>query len=169
MKPSTESIDAAVTALTRMSVGQLKARYAEVFGEESRSGNGAYMRKKIAWRIQSLAEGSLSERARARAAELARDADIRTTLPRPPKALATSVPVVLAAPRITAHDRLPIPGTVLTRAYRGQRIEVKVLAQGFDYQGQVYRSLSAVAKAITGSHWNGLLFFGLSSPKKGEQ
>ena len=52
---------------------------------------------------------------------------------------------------------------MLTRTYRGRRVEAKVLPQGFEYEGQVYRSLSAVAKAVTGSHWNGLLFFGLKT------
>jgi hypothetical protein len=74
--------------------------------------------------------------------------------------------VTLPAPK-TTHDRLPIPGTVLTRKYRGRQIEVKVLPNGFDYDGQVYRSLSAVATAVTGSHWNGLLFFGLTENKRG--
>ena len=60
-----------------------------------------------------------------------------------------------------------MPGAVLTRKYRGRLIEVTVLPKGFDYEGQVYRSLSAVAQAITGSHWNGHLFFGLKS--EGEQ
>jgi len=54
-------------------------------------------------------------------------------------------------------------GTVLTRKYRGRQVEAKVLANGFEYEGQVYRSLSAVAKAVTGSHWNGHLFFGLTT------
>ena len=55
-----------------------------------------------------------------------------------------------------------IPGTVLTRTYRGTHVAVTVLADGFEYAGQTYRSLSAIAKAVTGSHWNGYLFFGLT-------
>ena len=68
---------------------------------------------------------------------------------------------------MTAHDRLPVPGTILTRKYRGRQVEAKVLPYGFEYEGQTYRSLSAVAKAVTGSHWNGHLFFGLTSVKRG--
>ncbi|HYE19060.1 MAG TPA: DUF2924 domain-containing protein [Tepidisphaeraceae bacterium] len=120
-----------------------------------------FLFKRIAWRIQSLAEGGLSERARRRAEELARDADVRTTVPRPRKAGAEpgTTTVTLPAPRgaQTVHDRLPVAGTVLTRLYRGKRVEAKVLAAGFEHDGQVYRSLSAVAKAVTGTHWNGLL------------
>jgi hypothetical protein len=65
----------------------------------------------------------------------------------------------IPAPRPHADDRLPPPGTVLTRPFKGAVLQVKVLAEGFEYQGQVYPSLSAVAKAITGSHCNGFLFF----------
>jgi hypothetical protein len=56
-----------------------------------------------------------------------------------------------------------MPGAVLTREYKGRTIQVTVLPSGFDYDGQVYRSLSAVAKAVTGSHWNGHLFFNLTT------
>jgi len=58
-----------------------------------------------------------------------------------------------------ADDRLPPPGTILTRPYKGQTVQVQVLTSGFAYQGKVYPSLSAVAKAVTGSHTNGFLFF----------
>src|SRR5713101_160231 len=57
--------------------------------------------------------------------------------------------------------RRPRPGSVLSRTFRGQTIEVKVLEDGFEYQGQRYGSLSAVARAATGTRWNGLVFFGL--------
>jgi hypothetical protein len=56
---------------------------------------------------------------------------------------------------------LPPPGTIITRRYKGEVLQVKVLPHGFEYQGEVYSSLSAVAKAITGSHCNGYLFFRL--------
>ena len=59
-------------------------------------------------------------------------------------------------------DRLPLPGTILTREYKGGVVQVQVLQSGFEYQGEVYKSLSAVAKAITGSHCNGYAFFRLA-------
>jgi hypothetical protein len=155
-----------LAALPGMGVAALRQKYLEVFGEPSRSGNKAYLFKKLAWRLQSLAEGGLSERAKRRAEELARDADVRSTVPRPPKESvgAAARTVVLKAPVVDGRDRLPIPGTVLTRTYRGQHVAVTVLADGtFDYAGQTYRSLSAIAKAVTGSHWNGYLFFGLTT------
>jgi len=57
--------------------------------------------------------------------------------------------------------RLPIPGTVISKVYKGTIIDVKVLDKGFEYDGKAYRSLSAIAGAVTGQHWNGYLFFGL--------
>ena len=61
-----------------------------------------------------------------------------------------------------ADDRLR-PGTILTRRYKGRTLTVEVLEHGFAYEGQVYRSLSAVAKAVTGSHCSGHFFFGLTT------
>ena len=61
--------------------------------------------------------------------------------------------------------RLPLPGTILVRGYRGRTRQVKVLEQGFEYDGQSYGSLTAVTKQITGQHWNGYHFFGLSGGK----
>ena len=165
-----QTVSQQLAALSGMGVASLRQKYLEVFGEPSRSANKAYLFKKLAWRLQSLAEGGLSERARRRAEELARDADVRTTVPRPPEASAGAAArtVVMKAPSSAdGRDRLPIPGTVLTRAYRGKHVAVTVLADGtFEFEGQTYRSLSAIAKAVTGSHWNGYLFFGLT---KGSQ
>ncbi|HEV3436989.1 MAG TPA: DUF2924 domain-containing protein [Gemmata sp.] len=64
--------------------------------------------------------------------------------------------------RFEADERLPTPGTILTRKYKGDTVQVKVLTEGFEYAGEVYGSLSAVAKAITGNHCNGFLFFRLN-------
>ena len=154
------NVDKELAALRRMTPKQLREKYADVFGEESRSNHKAWLVKRIIWRLQANAEGDLSERARRRALEIANDADLRLKPPAPRK----ETPVV-AIP-IAAHpagDRLPIPGTVLTRPYKGQTVRVTVLAAGFEYQGQVYRSLSAVAKAVTGTHTNGYLFFRLGA------
>ena len=143
--------------LGRLSVGQLRARYCTLFGEATRAGNKTWLIKRIAWRLQALAEGDLSQRARRRAAELARDADLRLNAPRSPTATATT-PEPVSVPTPVDH-RLPPPGTILTRPYKGQLVQVQVLTEGFAYAGRVYASLSAVAKAITGSHTNGFLFF----------
>lgn len=109
------------------------------------------------WRLQALAEGDLCERARRRAAALANDAQLMLY---PPKDTTPS-PVLLPA----GDARLPAPGTVLTRRYKGRLLQVNVLADGFAYEGQRFGYLSAVAKHITGSHCNGYQFFGLTQKR----
>jgi hypothetical protein len=147
-----------VAALERLSVGQLRQRFAELFGEATQASNKIRLIKRIAWRLQALAEGDLSERARRRAAELARDADLQLNPPR--RKTTTPPPEIVAVPNPAAADpRLPPPGTLLTRPYKGQLVQVQVLTDGFAYAGRVFPSLSAVAKAITGSHTNGYHFF----------
>jgi hypothetical protein len=147
-----------VAALQRLSIGQLRQRFAELFGETTKASNRTWLIKRIVWRMQALAEGDLSVRSRQRAAELARDADLRLN---PPQSKANTTPPPLEETRLPApiDQRLPPPGTILTRPYKGQRVQVQVLTDGFAYAGRVYASLSAVAKAITGSPCNGYLFF----------
>ena len=147
-----------VATLQRLSVGQLRQRFAELFGETTKASNRTWLVKRIMWRMQALAEGDLSQRARRRAAELARDADLRLN---PPQRKATTTPPPPEQVRIPApvDQRLPPPGTILTRPYKGQLVQVQVLTEGFAYAGRVHASLSAVAKAVTGSHTNGFLFF----------
>src|SRR5215831_6491679 len=151
------SIHHEIAALHRLTVKQLRARYAEVYGEGTSASNRAWLIRRIAYRLQVLAEGDLSERARRRAAELANDADLRLT---PPRAEPTPAQPEAPAPAPLPRDgRLPPPGTVLARPYRGETLLVRVLDDGFEFRGRVYASLSAVAKAATGSHCNGFLFF----------
>jgi len=150
-----------IAALGRMTAKELRTKYLDVFGEQTRSYNKAWLVKRIAWRIQANAEGDLSERARRRAIELANDADLRLRPPNVQAAPGNGTATRTVAAKFDHDDRLPMPGAVLTRQYKGETISVKVLPDGFDYEGDVYRSLSAVAKAVTGSHWNGYGFFGL--------
>lgn len=162
-----------IAALERMTVGQLQKRYADVFREPARSSNRQWLLRRVAWRIQALAEGDLAaraiERSRERARELARDADLRL---RPPDAPVTPAnhngTVVTGRLAIQRDERIPPPGTELMRRFKGHDYMVTVLPNGFEYDGEVYRSLSAIAHAISGSHWNGLLFFGLTKNIKQE-
>lgn len=154
-----------IAEIERMTVGQMRQQYADVFGEQTCSGNRQWLFRRIAWRLQSLAEGGLSDRAIRRARELARDQDIRVI---PPANLtmvpSESVDRTLPAPDFIKNNRdprLPFPGTVLSRKYKGHLYQVTVLSNGFEYNGEIYRSLSAVAYTITGSGWNGYLFFNL--------
>ena len=145
--------------MQRMTVDQLRDKYAEVFGERPRSRHKEWLVKRIAWRMQANAEGDLSERARRRATELANDADLRVTAPREPK-VAVVATVTKRVGGTGDNGRL-MPGMVLTREYKGELVKVEVLQDGFKHEGEVYPSLSAVAKAVTGSHWSGHRFFGL--------
>lgn len=164
-----------VSELRRMTVGELRREYAAVFGEQTRSFHKEFLIRRIAWRMQANAEGGLPERARRireLAMAIATDADLRTRAPgraRPPcgndLGAAPGANVVVRRLQISADARLPMPGALLTREYRGRTIRVRVLPKGFDYEGTIYRSLSAVAQAVTGAHWNGYLFFGIQAPK----
>ena len=157
----TQNVAREVAALGRMTVSELRSKHVDAFGEPTRTGNRDYLVKRIAWRLQANAHGDLSEQARRRADELANDADLRTTAPkvrpsddRPALTRQTSV-------AFDSDSRLPMAGSNIKRLYKGREIVVRVLPKGFEYEGEVYRTLSAVAKAITGTHWNGYHFFGL--------
>ena len=155
-----------VAALQRMTVRELRIRYAEVFDDETRAGNKPWLVKRIAWRLQSLAEGDLSERARQRAAELANDADVRLSPPKVKPVTGSPAKRTKATALVVKGDhRLPPPGTIITREYKSETLQIKVLPKGFDFEGEVYKSLSAVAKAITGQHCNGYHFFRLGKEK----
>jgi hypothetical protein len=150
-----------VAAMQQMTVDQLRRRYAEVFGEPTNGRHKQWLIKRIAWRMQANAEGDLSERARRRAMELANDADIRVTPPREAKLSPDADQRTKStATLIRPNDNL-LPGTVLSREYKGQTIRVTVLADGFEWAGERYKSLTAVARAVTGKHWNGYHFFNL--------
>lgn len=155
------SVAVEVARLEKMTVNQLAKRFEVVLGEQCRSRHKRYLIRRIAWRLQANAEGGLSERARQRAEELASDAEIRVTPPRErkPKGDATSPATITMDSGRDA--RLPPPGNWIERQYKGRTIRVLVVGDGFEYEGERYRSLSSVAKAVTGSHTNGFLFFRL--------
>lgn len=147
-----------ITALRRLTVPQLRRRYTQVFGEDTQSRHKEFLVRRIVWRLQANEEGGLSDRATARARELASRSDVRLTEPRP-RPVAPGGETTAARVALPADDRLPMPGAVITRRYKNQTIEVRVLPKGFEFEGEVYRSLSAVAKQVTGTHWNGFQFF----------
>ena len=152
-----------VAALERMTLDELRARHVEVFDEPSRSRHRKWLIKRIIWRMQALAEGGLTERAQRRAEELANEADLRRRPPR--KANPVSMPTTPSdtpTGPVSTDKRLPPPGSVITRRYKGRDLQVLVLPEGFEFEGDVHRSLSSVAKAITGSHLNGYHFFRLT-------
>jgi hypothetical protein len=151
-----------LAALQRQPIAALRHRYAELFGEPTRAGNRVWLVKRIAWRLQALTEGDLSQRAQQRARELACDADLRLAAPRAMLATVAEADVLPQRRSTRIHDsRLPPPGSLLRRRYKGMVLQVQVQEDGFVFDGSRYPSLSAVAKAITGSHCNGFLFFRL--------
>jgi len=154
---------AAIDELRTSNVIVLRKKYQEVFGEESKSSNKQFLFRRIVWRLQADAEGGLSERARRRAAEIVTDT-LRTRAPK--ELLPSEVPAnairVVACSQPQRDWRLPPPGTLLTRRLRDRHIIVKVLADGFEFESRRYRSLSAIAREVTGTRWNGLLFFRLT-------
>jgi len=153
----TTDVQKQIETLRRASIAQIRVTYREVFQEEPRSKHREHLFRRLAWRLQSLAEGGLSERARQRAIEIANDADLRVLAPG--RSNGSSSPD--GAPH-RSDRRIPPPGSKLTREFRGITVSVKVLRQGFEYRGQQYRSLSAIANEVTGTRWNGLAFFGLT-------
>ena len=116
--------------------------------------------------LRALAEGDLSERARRRAVELANDADVRLMPPRRRQDAgdwAVGATRTLRAPTAAADRRLPAPGAAIVRKYKGRQVRVIVRTDGFEYDGSRYKTLTAVAKAVTGSHMNGFRFFRLGA------
>ena len=160
-----------IESLRRATLAGLRAKYREVFEEETRSRHREHLFRRIAWRLQALAEGDLSDRARRRAQQIAQDAEVRKVAPR------DFLTVDGERVRTTGGDRkrreqdsrLPLPGTLLSRQWRGRTLLVEVLAKGFRYEDRHYSSLSALAMAITGTRWNGLAFFGLTRSAVGER
>jgi len=159
----TTDIRREVERLKAITVTALRERYREVFGEESRSYNRDFLWKRIAWRLQALAEGDLSQRARQQAEQLANDADLRIRMPGNTFKRAVDSDSQTANYSFDpAHNkRLPMPGAILSRPYKGIVIRVMVLEKGFEFNGEVYRSLTAITRLVTGTRWNGYHFFGL--------
>jgi len=161
----TEQVD----ILNKLTVNELREKYLELFGEETRSRNKPYLVKRVLWRIQANAHGGLSKRARHRAANIADDADLRLMAPKTTIKHGGADSGEYGTHTLSSKlrdPRLPMPGTVLTREYKGQALHVTVLRKGFEFEGEVYRSLSAVARKITRSQWNGYLFFNLQKRTK---
>jgi hypothetical protein len=150
-----------IKRLSKLTVGELRTEHERVAGEPLRSNNRDFLTKRILWQLQACALGGLTERCRARARELSRESDIRM---RPPDQIHEAVASTVVTP---GNAGVSPAGSLITKVYRGRRLVVKVLDRGFEYEGTEYRSLSAIAQKVTGTKWNGRLFFGLTS--KGEQ
>jgi hypothetical protein len=158
------TVVAAIEQLRTLNVIALQKKYQQVFGDESRSSNKQYLFRRIAWRLQANAEGGLSERACHRAVQIADEADLRTRAPKGFLSAQVSASATSTTDRSQPQRdaRLPASGSLLTRRLNDRQIVVRVLADGFEFESRHYRSLSAIAREVTGTRWNGLLFFGLT-------
>ena len=139
---------AQLTALKSASAATLKAKWSELFDTDPPPYNRRFLESRLAYRLQELAHGGLS-------------ADAHRRL----KAAAGSLPAKGSKTgKRPAGDR-PIAGTRLIRDWKGVEHQVTVRDADFEYQGRPYKSLSAVARTITGTRWNGLVFFGLKGQR----
>ncbi len=137
-----------LAALQTLPTVELKRQWRELFGTEPPPFNRPYLQNRLAYRIQELAYGGLKPETRARLEALGEQLDGGNVVLR----------------RIRADER-PIAGTRLVREHGGVEHTVTVLADGFEWEGRPYRSLSAIARAITGTRWNGWTFFGLRNQR----
>lgn len=146
-----------ILALESMKVDELLVKYSQLFDDKRpRSTKKKYLKKEIAYRIQEIAHDGLSGAAQARLEQLIKVYDpINNTSLRKVKNPNGS--------RVKAwrDRRLPVPGSTITKIYKGNTLKVKVLEKGFEYEGKFYKTLSQVANAVAGNHWNGYLFFNL--------
>ena len=133
-----------LAALKDTPTAELKQQWRELFGKEPPAFNRPYLVSRLAYRIQELAYGGLKPETRARLEALGEQLDGGNVVLR----------------RIRADNR-PLAGTRLLREWHGVEHTIIVLADGFDWEGRPYKSLSAIARAITGTRWNGWTFFGL--------
>ena len=140
---------AQLAALQRLSVNELKAKWETLLGTAAPNNARAFLELRIGYRIQELTYGGLSRETR-RALDL----------------LADEVEGKISRKGMSVDARNPQPGTRLLREWDGVEHSVTVLADGYDWQGRKYRSLSAIAKAITGTSWNGFRFFALGGNRR---
>ena len=148
----TDTVLAQLAALKVAPVSTLKQKWRELFEREPPPYNRRFLEHRLVYRIQELAYGGLKPETLKHLRALAEDLDGGDPIRR----------------RQVAKDR-PVSGTRLIREYQGVEHCVTVRDDDFEYQGRPYKSLSAVARAITGTRWNGLTFFGLKSWRSNTQ
>ena len=141
---------AQLAALKSAPAPALRARWRELFDTEPPPYNRRFLESRLAYRIQELAYGGLSRETLERLRAMAKHYDPKAKIP---------------GKNANEHDRRPITGTKLVREWEGVEHCVTVRTDDFEYLGRPFKSLSAVARAITGTAWNGWVFFGLKNSK----
>jgi len=138
-----------IAALEKLAYADLQERWRMLLGNEPPRYSREFMVKRLAHRLQELAYGGLAPERREQMDRLLDDAGYN------------ELAGLRVGGRSRPHHGLPVVGTRLVREWDGQRHEVTMVHGGFEYRGRRFRSLSAIAKLITGTHWNGPRFFGL--------
>jgi hypothetical protein len=154
-----------IDELAAMGVAEFVQQHRQLFGEEPASAHRQFLFRKIAWRLQADREGGLPESARELARAIAKDAPLRNRVVSNAGKRRAGFPIEQSATTTITpnHDsRLPMPGGLIVKQFKDQTIVVKVVDDGFEYGDRRYSSLSAIAQEITGTKWNGFLFFGLT-------
>lgn len=148
-----------IMELKGLPLGELQKKYKELFdGKKAPSNNKVYLWRKIAYRMQELEYGGIPIETQDKIQELITKYDpVNNKSLRPDNASDNQAKKT----RLSRDKRLPIPGTVVAKDYKGIMLQVKILERGFEYNGKVYKSLTAIAKEVAGAHWNGFLFFHL--------
>ena len=147
-----ESVAARIAALRTASLADLRTEWRALFGAEAPVNSRDYLRDRLAYRIQELAFGGLKPATVKRLEAMGERLDGGDITTR----------------RIRA-DLKPIAGTRLIREWQGVEHTVTVMKDGFDWQGRKFKSLSAVARAITSTQWNGYRFFGLREARRDDR
>ena len=168
-KKLVQSLPAQLADLDTMNVTQLSEKYRELYGEPTRTRNKPYLKKRLTWRLQELAHGGLSRSALERITQLGDGLPERWRIrqTREEEAKQAQQVAEVVQPQEPRDSRIPPVGTILRRAFGGETHDVTVCATGFEYKGTNYKTLSAVAKHIAGTPWNGYLFFGLQKRTEG--
>src|SRR5664279_314889 len=142
--------------LQRMTAPQLQAMHRELFGAEHRIANCQHLRRKIAWHMQAAKSGGLPESVRQYAIAIARGTELRSRISENASRRRAGVPQdqTVTMKVIQPRDaRLPMPGSLVVKKYKDQTVVVRVLNEGFEYDGRRFASLSAIAGEITGTRW----------------
>ncbi|MCM8789978.1 MAG: DUF2924 domain-containing protein [Candidatus Omnitrophica bacterium] len=154
-----ENLLSQIMALRGASIDELAKKYEELFpGRKAARENKIFLWKQIAYKLQENEYGRLSVEAKDKLKDLVQQYDPINNKAYRPKEKPNEN---LQKHSSLKDNRLPIPGSTITKTYKGNDIQIKVLEKGFEYKGRIYKSLSAIAKEITGNHWNGYIFFGL--------
>lgn len=147
-----ESVVMQLSALKRMTVLELNTKWESLFGSSAPNNSRSYLELRLGYRVQELTLGGLSRETR-------RTLDL----------LADEIEGQARHRSIIADPRNPVVGTRLVREWNGVEHTVTVMKNGFDWQGRKFKSLSAAARAITGTQWNGYRFFGLREARRDDR